>query len=137
MNRLAVLAFLCLSPSLAAASDLRPGTVKLSGATNLDFSSEAVETDSGIDSEMTRLAVSTRGHWFATRNVGVGAFLEFERLEQELEFEGSVEEVGTTVKQLTVGPAVAFHLPLSSLAALFAEGASGSFGSPSRGRTRM
>jgi hypothetical protein len=115
MKRLAVLATLCLAPTLAVASDLRPGNLKLSGSTHLEFSSNETDLEDGDEGDVTQIAAGTSGYWFLTPNVGVGASLDYVR-QSEDDALGDV-----TVTQYIVGPAVAFHLPVSERAALFGE----------------
>ena len=115
MNRLTLFAILCLAPAIAGATELRPGTLKLSGATDLHLSRVSAEVDGGDESDITELGLSTRGFWFFTPNVGVGAAADV--LRQTLD----VGDAEITATELTVGPALALHLPLDGRTALFAE----------------
>jgi hypothetical protein len=121
LHRLILFAILCLAPAIAGATELRPGTFKLSGATDLHLSRVSAEVDGGGESDLTELGLSARGFWFFTPNVGVGAAADVVRQTFDI---GDEDFTGT---ELTVGPALALHLPLDGRTALFAEIGAGLF----------
>ena len=112
---LAILAVVIL-PVVASASEIKPGTIQVSGATKLNFDSVSWKVDGTKVADITMFGVDGAALYYITPMIGVGLDLRFENQ--------SVKPVGGTSESTSaysIGPKAGLDYPLGENLAAFAD----------------
>lgn len=121
----AVLAAILL-PTLAAASDIKPGAIEVSGRSMLDLSSGSQETkraETGLPTvatdkhDISKVGLEAGALYYLTRNVGVGLVLGYERTKDK----DKLNAVTLTDSLLTIGPKVGVDFGIAEKLSVFGD----------------
>lgn len=106
----------------AQAREMTPGTVKLSGSTNISLFNSTIDNDGDKTEETDTLSLESDAVYFVTKNFGVGATLFYENSQTDFLDDFSFEETTTII-----GPMVAIDVPLNETLNFIADLAVGYF----------
>jgi hypothetical protein len=112
-HALLLAALLLLVPGVAGAMVIEPGTIEVSGASQLTYSSMTFKN--GSESDTTSMSLDLLGNYYFLPNLGAGIFMGYGRTEIDDQEETS----------LSLGPIVKYQFPLAEQINLFAIGTAG------------
>lgn len=117
---------LALFPMVAAANDLAPGTIELTGTSLLNLSTGSDETKGGglsSTTDHTDYDVVVAGLYYVVPNLGVGVGLGYWHSATTFESTGATTfRNSTTSDSYGVGPLLSYEVPVAPQLALFVRG---------------
>jgi Outer membrane protein beta-barrel domain len=108
-----ILVAVAMVPALARAADVTPGTLALSGFSNLELSWSSSKSGSSPSTDTTSYGLVASGLYYAMPNVGFGLDAGYSRVETKL------SGASQTTKSATIGPAVELDIPQTEQASFF------------------
>lgn len=125
MKKIVLGLLLVMIAASVEAREIEPGTVKLSGATNASFFNTTIDGDGDEISDTDTFSLAADAVYFVTKNIGVGASLNYENSKTDFSaaIGGGFDEETTII----IGPTVAFDLPLTDQLNFIADASIGYF----------
>jgi hypothetical protein len=109
----------------AEAREIEPGTLKLSGTTNVSFFNTTEDSDGVEDTDTNTLSLEADAVYFVTGNIGVGGSLIFEN--SETDFSAAAGGGRFDSKTFIIGPTIAVDVPITEALNFIADATIGIF----------
>ena len=122
MKRIVLGLLLVMIAASVEAREIEPGTVKLSGATNVSFFNTTLDVDGDEVTDTDTFSLEADAVYFLTNNIGLGGAVVYEDSDTDVSGGGSVEE-----KLIIIGPKVAVDVPINETLNFIADAAVGYF----------